>query len=142
MNCPFCDPKVRLENSFYENSRSLCLANIKPVVPGHVLIIPKRHVESFDEIEESEVVDIFLSLRKVYQILKKTYGSKSFNVVIQDGIDAGQSINHLHIHVCPRIKNDINNKELYNNLLVDPDNRKPLNQKEMKGFVEKLKTNS
>ncbi len=142
MNCPFCDPKTREAQTFYQNNSVYCMPSIRPAVPGHVLVIPKRHVERFEDLEEKEILDIFESVKKVYSALRKTYRPEGFNLVIQDGKAAGQTVNHLHMHVCPRIAGDMTNKEFYKKVLVDDQKRKRLSEKEMGGLVQDLKFNS
>ena len=67
---------------------------------------------------EEEHADLFLAVRKVQTALKEIYPSTSaFNVAVQDGFDAGQSVPHVHVHVLPRMKGDYeNNDEVYNDL--------------------------
>ena len=139
MNCIFCDPEIRKKETFYESKKSLAIVDIKPVVQGHVLIIPKRHVEKFVELTEEEIVDIFSSVKIAYDILIKAFKATAFNLLIQDGREAGQSIDHLHLHVSPRIKYDIDDKEFYKKILVDSSERKVLGDEEIEKMVKKLK---
>ncbi len=139
--CVFCDPKIREKETFYESKKCIAIVNIKPVVPGHILIIPKRHVEKFVELTEQEIVDMFGSLKNVYDILIKTFKATAFNLVIQDGRDSGQSIAHLHLHVAPRIKYDIDDKDFYSKILLDSEERDPITDEEIEKLVRKLKFN-
>ena len=67
MNCQFCDPEVRSKETFYENQTNIALVNIKPAVEGHVLLIPKRHVQHFTELAEKEISGMFSSVKKIYK---------------------------------------------------------------------------
>ncbi len=138
--CVFCDPDVRKKESFYQNEKSIAMIDIKPVVPGHVLIIPKRHVEKFVELTEEEIVDMFNSVKNVYNILTNAFKSTAFNLIIQDGREAGQSIGHLHLHVSPRIKYDIDDKEFYKKILLDSADRKQIGEEEIENLVKKLRS--
>ncbi len=140
MKCIFCDPKIRKKETFYESKECIAIVDIKPVVQGHVLIIPKRHVEKFVELTEEEIVDIFSSVKNVYDILIKAFKASAFNLLIQDGRDAGQSIDHLHLHVSPRIKYDIDDKDFYKKILIDSSERKVLSDEEIDRIVKKLKS--
>ena len=82
MNCPFCDPGIREAQTFYQNKTIFCMPTIRPVVPGHILVIPKRHVESFTDLNEKEIIDVFDSMKKVYSILRKMCKPEGFNLVI------------------------------------------------------------
>jgi len=137
--CIFCDPVIRKKETFYESKKCIAIVNIKPVVAGHILIIPKRHVEKFVELTEEEIVDIFGSLKNVYDILIKAFKSTAFNLVIQDGRDSGQSIAHLHLHVAPRIRYDIDDKEFYSKILLDSEERDPITDEEIEKLVKRLK---
>ena len=140
MNCLFCDPEVRRKETFYEDSTNIALVNIKPAVEGHVLLVPKRHVQNFTELTEKEISDMFSSVKKIYKILKAAYNSVAFNLVIQDGPEAGQSINHLHLHICPRVKGDAENKKFYRLIFIDAEKREPISDKQIEEAVRKLKS--
>ena len=138
-DCIFCDPEIRKKETFYETKKCIAIVDIKPIVSGHVLIIPKRHVEKFVELTEEEIVDIFSSVKNVYDILIKAFKATAFNLLIQDGRDAGQSIDHLHLHVAPRVKYDIDDKDFYKKILSDSSERKMLSDEEIEKTVKKLK---
>ena len=139
-DCIFCNPKIRKKETFYESNRCIAIVNIKPVVAGHILIIPKRHAEKFVELTEEEIADMFGSVKNVYDILIKAFKATAFNLVIQDGRDSGQSIAHLHLHVAPRIKYDIDDKDFYKKVLFDSEEKNPITDKEIEKLVKKLKS--
>ncbi len=138
MNCEFCKQDVMDKEIFHSGKKAFAIPDTKPVVPGHVLVIPNRHVEKFTELTEEEIVDIFQVVKEVYDILIKAYKATAFNLVIQDGRDAGQSIAHLHLHISPRRKGDIDDKELYDKLLHDGD-RPSISDEELEKIVNKLR---
>jgi diadenosine tetraphosphate (Ap4A) HIT family hydrolase len=81
-----------------------------PVNQGHMLIIPKRHIEDINQIDHKEWVDLFfaIQLTKLKQ-LQKYPNCDGFNIGINEGKAAGQTINHLHIHIIPRYVGDVEN---------------------------------
>lgn len=93
-----------LHNSqiFYESSLSLGVVNLKPIVPGHVLIIPKRVEPRVMNLTSEEYIDLFLTARIVGPKLEQYYQAEAMNIAIQDGVAAGQSVEHVHIHILPR----------------------------------------
>lgn len=86
------------------------MVNLKPILPGHVLISSRRPVPRLSDLTPSETADLFLTVRKVGRMVERVYGATSLNVAIQDGVDAGQSVPHVHTHVIPRRKADLEHR--------------------------------
>jgi len=102
--CPFCKPdKKRI---VYEGDYSFALLDLYPVSRGHTLVIPKRHVESIDELEDIEWMDIVRTLKVIKRGLKDLLKPDGFNIGFNLGEAAGQSIPHIHIHIIPRYAGD------------------------------------
>lgn len=102
-NCPFCSlPHDRI---ICENEHAFAIRDVFAVSPGHSLIIPKRHVGSFFETTTDEKRDL-LALLDVIKSGDKSYPD-GYNIGINDGIAAGQTIMHLHIHLIPRYHGDM-----------------------------------
>lgn len=104
MACPFCD-RTKL-NCVAENEYAFALYDLYPVNPGHGLIIPKRHVASFFELMPEEVQACFELLKTMKDKIDAERQPVTYNIGINDGPDAGQSIPHVHIHLIPRYKGD------------------------------------
>ena len=105
MNCPFCDvhnPCIILENEI-----AFAIYDGFPVSPGHSLIIPRRHISSFFEATSEEQLSFLDLISKVQQLLKNEYSPDGFNIGINDGEAAGQTVMHLHIHLIPRYLGDV-----------------------------------
>lgn len=99
---------------FFRSRLSFGFVNVKPVVPGHVLVSPVRVVKRFAELTEEEVSDLFCSTQKIAEVVEKEFKGTSLTISIQDGPEAGQSIEHVHVHILPRRKGDfINNDDIY-----------------------------
>ena len=79
-----------------------------PVSPLHTLIIPKRHVETYFDLNEDETNELATVLKKTrHQILELDNSVKAFNVGINAGEESGQTIFHCHVHLIPRRKGDV-----------------------------------
>lgn len=87
---------------FHCTSHSFALVNIRPIVPGHVLVCPHRPVPRLSQLSTQEVADLFVLVQRVGRMVERVYGASSLNIAIQDGEAAGQSVPHLHAHIFPR----------------------------------------
>jgi len=95
---------IHSSSIFYSSASQLTVGfvNLKPLLPGHVLLVPRRIVARMAELSEEEVDDLFRSVYFVMPIVCAKYGASSANIGIQDGVDAGQSVPHVHVHIIPR----------------------------------------
>ncbi|KKK21231.1 hypothetical protein AOCH_006212, partial [Aspergillus ochraceoroseus] len=73
----------------------------------HVLVSPRRIVARLADLTPSETADLFLTVRRVGRMIERVYGATSLNVAVQDGVDAGQSVPHVHAHIIPRRRADL-----------------------------------
>ena len=80
-----------------------------PASPGHFLVIPYRHFASYFDIDDRELVDLWGLVARGKEIVEEHYHPDGYNIGINVGHWAGQSIHHLHIHVIPRYKGDVEN---------------------------------
>ena len=111
--CVFCD---LLPDGVGESSGiiavtpfSFLILNAFPYGSGHVLVLPRRHIQSLEELSNDEAEDFFLLLRRSVAALKKTYGPDGLNVGFNLGQAAGAGIpQHLHGHILPRWSGDTN----------------------------------
>lgn len=104
--CIFCSPKRKI---LIETALAYSIFDKFPVSKGHTLIIPKRHVSSYFQLSLNEQISCNLLINEVKKYLDKKYKPDGFNIGINIGESAGQTINHVHIHLIPRYKNDIPN---------------------------------
>lgn len=112
--CPFCT--LDRSRVFMENSLAVAILDLYPVTPGHTLIIPKRHIASFFEATPDEREAFFdlldrvrnrmLNSRPPFDGRGGSFVPDGFNIGINDGEAAGQSVFHLHIHLIPRYSGD------------------------------------
>jgi bis(5'-adenosyl)-triphosphatase len=143
--CPFCNEAIR-SSVFFETKDYLALFNIAPVLPGHSLIIPRLHYTSILQLTEAELAGFFLTARKALHILLQAFNTEAFDWSIQEKPEAGQSIEHLHLHIVPRVKDDLAHPGHWYPLvqkndmdMIDSQNRPRLTSQEMKIIVEKLR---
>ena len=102
--CPFCTlPAERIIDS---NEYGLTIRDGFPVSSGHTLIIPKRHVGSWFEIDADEQLGLLDLLTRAKIILQDELSPDGYNIGINDGPAAGQTVPHLHMHLIPRYKGD------------------------------------
>ena len=104
-SCHFC--QINELKIVLANSRALAIYDGFPVSPGHTLIIPKRHIASFFELTAEEQTAMLVLLAEMRQILQKERNPDGFNIGINDGVVAGQTVMHLHIHLIPRYAGDV-----------------------------------
>ena len=91
---------------FFESALSYGIVNLKPIVPGHVLVIPKRVTPRFHELTPDEVIDLYTSVHLISKRLENAYNAEALNIAMQDGLHAGQSVPHVHVHILPRRAGD------------------------------------
>jgi len=103
--CPFCT--LPPERVLASNALAFVIRDGYPVSPGHTLIIPRRHVGSFFEISEEERAAMLALLDGQKRALDAEYSPAGYNVGINDGAAAGQTVPHLHIHLIPRFAGDL-----------------------------------
>ena len=106
IECPFCSPDSERE-LFLESATAYAIFDKFPVNSGHILIIPKKHVSDYFELSFKEQSACWFMLNKAKSIIKNEFNPAGFNVGINIGESAGQTIPHVHIHLIPRYKEDV-----------------------------------
>jgi len=104
VNCPFCSPVNREKVLASE----LCFARWDkyPVTEGHLLIIPNRHVPDYFSLTVEEKTALWVMVDEGKKLLDERFKPDGYNVGINVGIDAGQTVMHCHIHLIPRRSGD------------------------------------
>jgi diadenosine tetraphosphate (Ap4A) HIT family hydrolase len=103
--CPFCT--IAPEKIIDQNALTFTVRDTLPVSPGHTLIVPRRHFAGIFEADPDEVEALWEALQQARMQLIAEYAPDGFNIGINDGLAAGQTILHLHIHVIPRYTGDM-----------------------------------
>ncbi|XP_048425307.1 bifunctional bis(5'-adenosyl)-triphosphatase/adenylylsulfatase FHIT-like [Pyrus x bretschneideri] len=102
---------------FYSTKLSYALVNMRPLVPGHVLVCPRHEVKRFVDLTADETSDLWITAQKVGSRLESYHKASSLTFAIQDGPEAGQTVPHVHIHIIPRKGGDFEkNDEIYDAL--------------------------
>lgn len=105
MTCPFCYPSP--ENVLYSGDDFLCIWDSYPVSDGHGLVVPCRHIASWFDATKAEQVSLLEGVEILRQQIEKQHSPDGFNIGINIGGAAGQTVPHLHIHVIPRYEGDV-----------------------------------
>jgi bis(5'-adenosyl)-triphosphatase len=142
--CVFCS-KTR-EDFFVQRNNMAALYNISPILPGHCLIIPKRHVDSVFELSDEELASFMRLGRDVARLLSRIFDTDAFNWAIQEKRASGQSVDHLHMHVVPRKIGDLKNPGDWYQALemngadgVDTYKRYKLSEKQLSDLTRQMK---
>ncbi|WP_138418202.1 HIT family protein [Aquibacillus sediminis] len=101
MSCPFCHTRnLTIE---LEDNLARAFFDKFPVQKGHLLIIPKQHVETYFDASSQQIADIHDLIKQGKQLIDEQFAPDGYNI----GEYGGQTINHLHFHLIPRYKGDI-----------------------------------
>jgi diadenosine tetraphosphate (Ap4A) HIT family hydrolase len=94
------------ERVLCQRETALAIRDASPVSPGHTLIILRRHAGSFFEVADAERDDLMSLLAAAHSDLEREPRPSGYNIGINDGAAAGQTVPHLHIHLIPRYLGD------------------------------------
>ena len=104
-NCHFCTPSN--SSIFYEDLLVIGLWDGFPVTDGHALIIPRRHIASWFDATDEEQLALMAAIKITKDEICRHYKPDGFNIGINLGEAAGQTVFHLHVHVIPRYHGDV-----------------------------------
>jgi diadenosine tetraphosphate (Ap4A) HIT family hydrolase len=102
--CPFC--ALDRSRVVAENEYGVAIRDAFPVSPGHTLVISRRHVESLFALSPEEQSSVLRLLGETKQRLDEDFRPDGFNIGVNDGPAAGQTVPHLHVHLIPRYRGD------------------------------------
>jgi histidine triad (HIT) family protein len=108
MGCIFCQirdgqiPSTRV----YEDAKTLAFMDVNPVNDGHLLVIPKAHVETIFDISPVDLVAVSTTAKKVAEAIRQALHADGLNLFQSNGPAASQVVPHFHLHVIPRWKGD------------------------------------
>lgn len=103
--CPFCH--INEDNILDRDDLCYAIWDQYPVSPGHVLIIPYRHIASYFDMIEPEKISLFQLIDTCKKIVDKEYSPDGYNIGINIGEPAGQTVMHCHVHLIPRYSGDL-----------------------------------
>ncbi len=129
--CPFCNPEVIERQKVAETEQFYVLYCLTPATDGNLLLVPKRHMTRFEELNSEEAADLFTLIQKTQDVFQKRYKLSDYLLVQKNGKNAGQSVDHIHVHAipCPS-EMDLTCVFLY---------RPPLTREQMRDHVADLK---
>ena len=108
MSCIFCDIVEGKSGAeiIYEDENVLSFLDIRPVNYGHTLVIPKRHYENFLSVPEEEMNAMIKAVQFIAGAVSDSLKTDGFNIVVNSGAAAGQTVFHFHFHIIPRYNTD------------------------------------
>src|ERR1051326_4452027 len=105
LDCPFCVAET--ERIWLQTDSTIAFRDAYPLSLGHTLVIPRRHVVSLFDLSAEEQQQIWVEVSRVRSLLTTEFNSDGFNVGLNDGEAAGQTVKHAHVHVIPRYRGDV-----------------------------------
>jgi histidine triad (HIT) family protein len=108
MDCLFCKiaSKTIPVKIVYEDDHVLAFLDIRPRSPGHTIVIPKRHASTLLELPDADAEKLFVGVKNVDAVLVRKISPDGMTIGINQGKASGQEVDHLHVHLMPRWKND------------------------------------
>ena len=97
---------------------TLVTVNRKPVLPGHLLVLPRRpSARRLRDLDAAETADLFLCARRAQSATEAHFGASASTLAVQDGREAGRTVDHVHVHILPRREGDFaSNDDVYERL--------------------------
>lgn len=108
MDCLFCriiSGEVP-SHKVYEDEHSYAFLDIYPTSRGHTVVLPKEHITSFLEMNEEKTAELFASVNRIAKKVIAVTDAPGVNIGINNGLVAGQTVPHVHVHIIPRYEND------------------------------------
>jgi histidine triad (HIT) family protein len=90
----------------YEDDETLVFMDIGPIIKGHALVIPKKHYDPVTETPDDVLARLHVVAKKVAKAQMNGFHADGVNIMQNNGKEAGQEVEHIHIHVIPRFKGD------------------------------------
>jgi diadenosine tetraphosphate (Ap4A) HIT family hydrolase len=106
MNCVFCE-RVTAGDFLCENEAAVAFLDVFPLSPGHSLIIPRRREPDFLRLTTEEGAAVWRLLSPVRDLLEQKFRPDGYNLGVNVGVAAGQTVDHAHLHVVPRYAGDV-----------------------------------
>ena len=103
--CPFCS-RILLREVQEENTFAVAFPDGFPLSKGHTLVVPKRHLADPFELDDPELMQVAELVARVKRRLSAEHAPDGFNVGLNVGVAAGQTVAHAHVHVIPRYAGD------------------------------------
>lgn len=133
MNCVFCDiiNKKSQAEILFEDKEVISILDINPMNYGHALVFPKAHYEDFLSLPNEYIQHLFSTAQIISNGIMDALKPDGFNVILNNGRAAGQSVFHFHLHIIPRYFSDDHRFRL---------NLKKYKDGEMKEYAQKIRS--
>lgn len=142
MNCPFCDSTNINLRIIHKDDFLMAFPTHIPITPGHTLVCPTRHVSRINELSDEEMLAIKNFIIRLKDAMIKSLGVDGFNIAWNEGQKAGQTIEHLHIHIVPRKTGDAGIYEYEpRKFLYRPGSRKESSNDELEDIAKLVRSN-
>ncbi len=106
----------------YRGGKNFVIMNAYPYNPGHLMIVPYRHIASLEELPDEELHEHFDIVSRSIKVLRQVFSPQGFNLGINIGKVAGAGIeDHVHTHIVPRWQGDTNSMPVISNVRVVPE---------------------
>jgi ATP adenylyltransferase len=133
VDCILCsvrdnDERVKILK-IYEDNICFIVLNIYPYNPAHLMIVTQRHITKFIELTKKELIHITRTIQGVQLLLDDLYSPKGYNIGINQGRDAGGSIEHLHFHIVPRYGSELGFIDIVGETRVLPESLESVKRK-------------
>ena len=136
MNCPLCTiPLQEQQRVIFENELSFVCVNIEPLTPSHIMILPKKHITSLENLTAEEAKDLFFLISRFSKHLPNQFQTKGALTILNHGELSSQE--HLHFHI---LASDAALRNIVSSYLHVPV-RKKLSLEELEAFAVKIKQN-
>lgn len=104
--CPFC-ARLDTEEFRWANRLAVAFADLYPVGPGHTLVVPREHRSNLFKLDPAVRAAVWALVDEVHRDLVKELDPDGFNIGLNEGTDAGRTVDHAHVHIIPRFKGDV-----------------------------------
>jgi ATP adenylyltransferase len=124
--CIFCEFPTRGDDAatriLHRGERCFTIMNIFPYNPGHIMVVPFRHVADYDALCDEELLEMHRTVQQWLRVLRKTMAPQGFNMGINLGKVAGAGVaGHVHVHIVPRWNGDTNFMPVFGDVRVVPE---------------------
>jgi bis(5'-adenosyl)-triphosphatase len=130
----FANIQIDESQIFYKRKFVFAFVNLRPFLPGHVLLCPTRVEKHYSNLTETEVMELWISAKNIANNLKKYYHTDSIQISIQDGENSGQTVEHCHFHIIPIPSN-------YEAKQIDVSEKKDRSKEDMSKEAEEYRNN-
>ncbi len=93
-------PSIQID----ETENEIAFLDIMPCAEGHTLIVPKKEVERFEDMEPQDTASLMVFLHRISKAVSSALGGVDYNLILNNGVQAGQEVMHVHFHIIPRLE--------------------------------------